>query len=310
MRSVLPFALILLLAACADAPNQNGGFSSHYFKPPPPMVTAIAPETARGTSSRAIENARTPDQLAAARAQVGSFSSHYHKRSMTEAAPAEPEKTAEAPKPVPAPPAPPTRAKEVATAEPDAETPTSTTGFSSHYRKQPPEPMAPEELAVKLETRVLNLVAEERHRIDPDAKALVFDQELTDVAREHSEDMAKNNYVAHANAQGETTATMIMDRDTKFRGILGENIASQSYNKDQDVDVDAFAQSLVDSWLNSADHKANLAYAPYERTGIGVAVNSHMIYVTQLFASDLGLPEPPDDPPPAATKIRKPAAPH
>jgi len=308
MRSVLPFALILLLAACADAPNQNGGFSSHYFKPPPPMVTAIAPDNARGTSSRAIENARTPDQLAAARAQVGSFSSHYHKRQMAETAPAEPDKTAQARKPVPAPPPP--RAKEVAAAEPVAETPATTTGFSSHYRKPPPVPMAPEELAVKLEARVLSLVAEERHRIDPDAKALVFDQELTDVARAHSDDMAKNDYVAHANAEGETTATMIMDRDAKFRGILGENIASQSYDKDQDVDVDAFAQSLVDSWLNSADHKANLAYAPYERTGIGVAVNSHMIYVTQLFASDLGLPEPPDVTPPPATKIRKPGAAH
>lgn len=308
MRSVLPFALIFLLAACADAPNQNGAFSSHYFKPPPPMVTAIAPQNARGTSSRALENASTPDQLAAARAQVGSFSSHYHKQQMAEAAPAEPEKTAEAPKPVPEPPPP--RAKEVATAEPVAETPAPTTGFFSHYRKPPPEPMAPDELVVKLEARMLSLVAEERHRIDPDAKPLVFDQELTDVAREHSEDMAKKNYVAHANAEGETTATMIMDRDTKFRGILGENIASQSYDKDQDVDVDAFAQSLVDSWLKSADHKANLAYAPYERTGIGVAVNSHMIYVTQLFASDLGLPEPPDDQPPGATKIRKPAAPH
>ncbi len=169
--------------------------------------------------------------------------------------------------------------------------------------------MEPDELAAKLAERVLSLVAEQRHLIDPDAKQLAFDQELTDVAREHSDDMAKNDYVAHANAAGETTATMIMDRDAKFRGILGENIASHSYNKDQDVDVDAFAQSLVDSWLNSADHKANLAYAPYERTGIGVAVNSHMIYVTQLFASDLGLPEPPDDPPPATLKLRKPGAP-
>ncbi len=165
----------------------------------------------------------------------------------------------------------------------------------------PPQPLTAEQVSSALEKRVFVIVEEERLKTDPKAKPLKLDPELVEVARWHSLDMAKKNYIAHANPDGETTATKIIAEDAKFRGILGENLASQSYDKTKHIDLDEFAQRFVDSWLNSADHKANLAYAPYDRTGVGVAVSENTIYVTQLFASDLGLPEPPDNPPAAAS---------
>ena len=303
MRFALPMALAFLLAACASQPGEVGGFSSHYFKNPPPDRTVIE---------------ATEKPVAAAQASVSRherWSSHYFKHqrqaSQPEAAPAQaaPEK-AETPKPEPVKPAP-EPPKQIAEREPAPqakdneadEMPVRQTGFSSHYFKKP---LTRDELAVKLEARVFMLVAQERRRIDPSAKPLAFDLELSDIARRHSEDMASKDYVGHTSEDGQTTATMIMDQDAKFRGVLGENIASQNYNGDSGVDPDAFAQHLVDSWLNSEDHKANLAYAPYERTGVGVAVNSHTIYVTQLFASDLGLPEPDLAPPAGAAKRKKP----
>ncbi|MGQ0742154.1 MAG: CAP domain-containing protein [Alphaproteobacteria bacterium] len=218
------------------------------------------------------------------------FSSHYFKQSP----PVEEEETPRAPAPAPvepvavqrlekATPAPHPMPEETAPVQPRAG------GFSSHYFKAP---LTRAEVIAQLETRVLAKVINERRRIDPKAKPLTLDPQLTEVARRHSQDMASKNYVAHANADGETTTTRLMDTDAKFRGLLGENIASQSYDGVSRIDLDEYAQRLVDTWLNSTDHKANLAYALYERTGVGVAVNSHTIYVTQLFATDLGLPEP------------------
>jgi hypothetical protein len=104
--------------------------------------------------------------------------------------------------------------------------------------------------------------------------------------------MAARNYFAHASPDGQTSATIIMDKDADFQGLLGENLAAQHYLTSQGVDVDVFARRFVDSWLASPSHKDNLAFAAYDRSGVGAAVNGDTIYVTQLFATDLGLPKP------------------
>ena len=93
-----------------------------------------------------------------------------------------------------------------------------------------------------------------------------------------------------------------MNEDAKFQGLLGENIAAQHYVPQAGVDVDAFAKRFVQTWIDSPTHKENLAFAPYDRTGVGAAVNGDTVYVTQLFASDMGLPPPPDDAPPGPDK--------
>jgi uncharacterized protein YkwD len=156
----------------------------------------------------------------------------------------------------------------------------------------PPPPPDPQTQMAALEQRIFDLIQDERHRIDPKAKVLALDSELIGVARERSADMAAKNYFAHASPDGQTSATIIMDKDADFQGILGENLAAQHYLKSQGVDVDVFARRFVDTWLASPSHKDNLAFAGYDRSGVGAAVNGDMIYVTQLFATDLGLPKP------------------
>ncbi|MGH8324717.1 MAG: hypothetical protein ACRETD_13115, partial [Steroidobacteraceae bacterium] len=39
----------------------------------------------------------------------------------------------------------------------------------------------------------------------------------------------------------------------------------------------------------SAPHRENLSFADYNRTGVGAAANGDTVYVTELFATDLGL---------------------
>jgi uncharacterized protein YkwD len=141
-----------------------------------------------------------------------------------------------------------------------------------------------------LERRIFTLVQDERHRINPAAKPLVLDSELFDIAEQRSRDMAVKNYIAHSSPEGVSASSLIMDEDQSFQGLLGENLAAQPFNKQFGVDVNIYARRLVDTWLSSPAHKANLAYAPYDRSAVGAAVGGDTIYVIQLFATDLGLP--------------------
>jgi uncharacterized protein YkwD len=140
-----------------------------------------------------------------------------------------------------------------------------------------------------LETRIFDLIQDARRTIDPQARKLVPDAELATVARRHSQDMAAKNYVAHAGPDGQTSASLVMDEDVQFEGLLGENIAAQYYTPALGVDVEAFAQRFVKTWLASPAHKDNLSFPAYDRSGVGAAVSGNMVYVTQLFATDLGL---------------------
>lgn len=146
-----------------------------------------------------------------------------------------------------------------------------------------------------LEDRVFRLVQDERKTIDPAAKPLVLDPILMDVARKRSVDMAKKGYFQDRAPDGTTSASMVMDEDSKFQGLLGVNMAAQHYNPQSGVDVDAFAHRFLETWLASQSHKQNLAFPDYNRTGVGCALNGDTVYVTQLFATDLGLPPPKED---------------
>ncbi|MGN6515141.1 MAG: CAP domain-containing protein [Rhizomicrobium sp.] len=164
--------------------------------------------------------------------------------------------------------------------------------FGAPLSKPLPPPPDPHTQMEALESDIFQLVENERLKIDPSAKPLMLDSELVGVARKKSDDMAAKNYLAHAAPDGSTTASIVMDEDADFQGLLGENIAAEHYTPQIGVDPQKFAREFVDGWLKSEAHKQNLAYPAYNRTGIGAAVNGDTVYVTQLFATDLGLPPP------------------
>jgi len=153
----------------------------------------------------------------------------------------------------------------------------------------PTPPPDPKTQMAALELRIFDLIQDQRHRIDPKAKTLSLDSELVGVARRRSEDMAAKNYMAHKSPDGQTSASLIMDEDSDFQGLLGENIAAQHFTRQGGVDVEGFAQRFVKTWLDSPDHKENLSFAAYDRSGVGAAASGDTVYVTQLFATDLGL---------------------
>jgi len=162
---------------------------------------------------------------------------------------------------------------------------------------QTPSPPDPASKMSALAARIAAMVEDERLKIDPKAKALEVDTELTKIAEARARDMAAKNYLAHAAPNGETSASLLMADNAKWQGLLGENLAAQHYVKESGVDVENFAQRFLEEWVKSTPHRDNLAYAGYDRTGVGAAVNGDTVYVAQLFSSDLGLKPSIDDHP-------------
>ena len=149
----------------------------------------------------------------------------------------------------------------------------------------PPPPPDPKTQMAELETRLSVLVDEARRKIDPKAKPLALDPELVKIARARAQDMADKDYLAHAAPNGDTSASLLMAADAQYQGLLGENLAAQHYVKQTGVDPKAFAQRFLDTWLDSPAHRDNLAFAGYDRTGVGAAVNDDTVYVAILFST-------------------------
>jgi len=173
----------------------------------------------------------------------------------------------------------------------------------------PPPPPDPKTQMVALENRIATLVEEERLKLDPKAKPLAVDQELSKVARARASDMAAKNYLAHQGPDGATSASLLMREDAKWQGLLGENLAAQHYTRQQGVAVEDFARRFLDEWLKSPPHRDNMAFVGYDHAGVGAAVNDDTVYVAVLFSTDMGLPPPkPEGPASAVTTWTSPSA--
>ena len=129
------------------------------------------------------------------------------------------------------------------------------------------------------------------------------------MARARATDMAAKNYLAHQGPDGATSASLLMQQDEKWQGLLGENLAAQHYTKQGGVAVEDFARRFLDEWLKSPPHRDNMAFADYDHAGVGAAVNGDTVYVAVLFSTDMGLPAPkPEGPASAVTTLASPAA--
>jgi len=109
---------------------------------------------------------------------------------------------------------------------------------------------------------------------------LRLSQELSRVARAHSEAMAEGGFFDHTDRSGREPADRVRIAGIAYRAVA-ENI---QFNNDVDP-----APVAVREWLESPGHRENIMTARFELTGMGVAVDdSGGVYFTQLFL------EPPD----------------
>jgi uncharacterized YkwD family protein/spore coat assembly protein SafA len=118
------------------------------------------------------------------------------------------------------------------------------------------------------ESEVVRLVNE--IRVQNGLKPLTANWELSRVARYKSQDMRDQGYFSHTSPTYGTPFQMIKSFGLSFR-TAGENIA-KGY---------ATPQAVVNGWMNSSGHRANILNASYTQIGVGYVAQGH--YWTQMF---------------------------
>lgn len=123
-----------------------------------------------------------------------------------------------------------------------------------------------------LEAEMIELVNKER--TNRGINTLVFDSNLTQVARSHSSDMFKRGYFSHYSPEGEDVSDRAQKMNADFF-VIGENLA--------------FAPTLSvahKGLMDSEGHRANILSVDFARIGIGIMENpDYGLMVTQVFSN-------------------------
>lgn len=143
--------------------------------------------------------------------------------------------------------------------------------------QQPQNPTKPEEQnnssntsISSVEREVARLVNLERQKSG--LAPLTLSEELSRVARIKSQDMADKNYFSHTSPTYGDPFQMMRSFGIKF-GYAGENIA-KGYRG---------AESVMNGWMNSSGHRANILNANFKKIGVGYVEARGTTYWTQLF---------------------------
>jgi uncharacterized protein YkwD len=113
-------------------------------------------------------------------------------------------------------------------------------------------------------------------RENHDLPILTWDDHVRETAREHSMDMAENQYFDHTNLQGQSPFDRMKEDNIRFI-TAGENLAYGQFSS-------IFAHEGL---MNSLGHRKNILQGSYEYLGVGVAFNNEsQPYYTENFYSD------------------------
>ncbi len=121
--------------------------------------------------------------------------------------------------------------------------------------------------ARRLEDAVLCLV--NRERTKRGLSRLRPNDRLDRAARGHSRAMVERNFFSHDSPGGRSVLERVKSRGYRSSGglMVGENIAwgSGSY---------ATPGEIVDGWMNSSGHRANILHRGFDEIGVGVALGA------------------------------------
>ncbi|WBB81963.1 CAP domain-containing protein [Micromonospora sp. WMMD882] len=103
--------------------------------------------------------------------------------------------------------------------------------------------------------------------------ALTVDDKLTTAAQRHSEDQAATRKMSHTGSDGSNVGDRLARVGYAWRGY-GENVA---WNQSTPA-------AVMDAWMNSSGHRANILNCSVTEIGVGVA-RSNGPYWTQVFGT-------------------------
>lgn len=141
---------------------------------------------------------------------------------------------------------------------------------NSETKSSNPIPEIEVESSTSIEKEVVRLVNIERQK--EGLTPLIYSSELSKVARIKSQDMGNNNYFSHSSPIYGDPFTMMKNFGIKYR-VAGENIA-KGYSS---------AKSVVNGWMNSSGHRANILNPNFGKIGVGYAEINGTTYWTQMF---------------------------
>ncbi len=137
--------------------------------------------------------------------------------------------------------------------------------------------------ATPLQTEILTYVNQARSAsckcgttTYPAAPALVLNDQLNSAATKHATDMATYNYFSHTGRDGSTPWAR-MTREGYVWRRAGENIAAGQPT----------ARAVVDGWLKSPGHCANIMNAGFKDLGVGYAYSVSSTY-KRYWVQDFG----------------------
>ncbi|WP_455663389.1 CAP domain-containing protein [Pradoshia sp.] len=121
------------------------------------------------------------------------------------------------------------------------------------------------------EEQVITLVNQKRKAAG--LKALKSSSSLNNVAEKKSKDMRDKKYFSHTSPTFGNLSSMLKKFDISYKAA-GENIAAGQTTP----------ASVVNSWMNSPGHKANILSKKYTHIGVGyVSGGNYRHYWTQIF---------------------------
>lgn len=100
------------------------------------------------------------------------------------------------------------------------------------------------------------------------------DSQLRAAAQGHSDDMAARNFFDHTNLDGADPGQRTTAAGYRW-STYGENIARGQ----------ATAKSVMDSWMNSPGHRANILNCAFKDIGVGIHQGSGGPWWTQNFGA-------------------------
>jgi uncharacterized protein YkwD len=107
-----------------------------------------------------------------------------------------------------------------------------------------------------------------RERAQNGEPPLILNSQLERAAEGHNQEMIAQNYFAHVSPAGETPVQRIQSTTAYLPGprvgyVIGENLAWGTLYL-------ATPQAIVEAWIGSPGHLANILETRYRETGVGV----------------------------------------
>ena len=113
-------------------------------------------------------------------------------------------------------------------------------------------------MSAQLINQVIELTNAERAKAK--LPLLKENSQLVDAAQDHSDDMANDDFFSHRGVDGSTLGNRIQDSGYQYLAA-GENIAAGQTT----------AEQVVEGWMNSPGHRANILNPNFTEIGIGYA---------------------------------------